>query len=198
MTAQQQDDDTMALYLGDRQLCEPVKKGEDGAYTAEIPTAAQRLIGDLTLTAGFSGDNNLIGSRMAFRVNIAKKQLTVTEAEAESRLYDWDNKTVEITGLTVNGVEAEASDVSVDFSGDISGTLSSDAPGDYTSVMLDGLELTGGDAPYYTIEGMHRAATQVSILSLPKTGDTSSMALWLVLMGIAGAGLLALRKRMHS
>lgn len=198
MTAQQQDDDTMALYLDDQQLCEPVKKGEDGAYTAQIPTAACKLIGSLTLTARFSGDRNMTGGSMPFDVSIAKKPLTVTEAEASSRLYEWKNKTVEITGLTVTGIETDAPDVFVDFSSGISGTLSSDAPGDYTSVTLDGLELTGGDAEYYTIEGTHRAATQVSIRSLPKTGDASSMALWLMITGMASAGLILLRRRRHG
>ena len=36
------------------------------------------------------------------------------------------------------------------------------------------------------------------VMALPQTGDTSSLGLWLALLGMAGAGALMMRKRVHN
>ena len=40
-------------------------------------------------------------------------------------------------------------------------------------------------------------AKESSVVALPRTGDNSHMALWLMLLGMAGAGVMTLRKRAH-
>jgi len=104
----------------------------------------------------------------SFVVNVVAKELTVTGATATSRDYIANDKTVDITGITLSGVQG-MDDVSVEITG-LKGTLSSANAGTYTSVTLPTLTLTGDDAENYVlVQPTSAVATNVTINKLNPT-----------------------------
>ncbi len=104
----------------------------------------------------------------SFVVKVTAKELTVTEATATSRAYIANDKTVNITGITLSGIQG-TDDVSVEITG-LKGTLSSANAGTYTSVTLPTLTLTGDDTENYVlVQPTSAVATNVTINKLNPT-----------------------------
>lgn len=104
----------------------------------------------------------------SFVVKVRAKELTVTGATATSRDYIANDKTVDITGITLSGKQG-TDDVSVEITG-LKGTLSSANAGTYTSVTLPTLTLTGDDAENYVlVQPTSAVATNVTINKLNPT-----------------------------
>ena len=104
----------------------------------------------------------------SFVVKVTAKELTVTGATAASRDYIANDKTVDITGVTLSGKQV-TDDVSVEITG-LKGTLSSANAGTYTSVTLPTLTLTGDDAENYVlVQPTSAVATNVTINKLNPT-----------------------------
>ncbi len=96
-----------------------------------------------------------------FEINVKPAELTVKEAAATDKIYD-GTKEVVITGVTLDGMVSNE-DVSVDVTG-TKGALSSANVGEYTSVTLPALTLTGTAAGNYTlIQPTEAVSTSVSI-----------------------------------
>ncbi len=81
-------------------------------------------------------------------VTVTPAPLTVTGAGAQSRTYD-GTSSVEITGVTLDGIVGN-DDVSVDTNG-LTGTLNGSNVGEYTSLTLPAMTLTGAAAGNYTL-----------------------------------------------
>ena len=76
---------------------------------------------------------------------------------------------------------------------------------DSKSLTLDGVfggESRDGKEWWDTIKSTMRYFASFTqrqkVMALPQTGDTSSLGLWLALLGMAGAGALMMRKRVHN
>ncbi len=97
----------------------------------------------------------------SFTVNVTARELTVTGAITTNREYDGTN-VVKITDIPLDGIKDNDS-VTVDLI-DVQGTLSSANVGDYTSVTLPALILTGTDAGNYRlIQPTEAVTTNVTI-----------------------------------
>ncbi len=94
-------------------------------------------------------ENTEVTLAYSFVVKVTAKKLTVTGATATSRAYIANDKTVDITGVTLSGKQG-TDDVSVNLTG-VKGTLSSDNAGIYTSLTLPALTLTGADKGNYEL-----------------------------------------------
>ncbi len=94
-------------------------------------------------------ENTEVTLAYSFVVNVTAKELTVTGATATSRAYIANDKTVNITGITLSGIQG-TDDVSVNLTS-VKGTLSSDNAGTYTSLTLPALTLTGADKGNYEL-----------------------------------------------
>ena len=94
-------------------------------------------------------ENTEVTLAYSFVVKVTAKELTVTGATATSRAYIANDKTVDITGITLSGIQG-TDDVSVNLTG-VKGTLSSDNAGIYTSLTLPALTLTGADKGNYEL-----------------------------------------------
>ena len=118
-------------------------------------------------------ENTEVTLAYSFVVNVTAKELTVTGATATSRAYIANDKTVDITGVTLSGIQG-TDDVSVEITG-LKGTLSSANAGTYTSVTLPTLTLptftlTGDDAENYVlVQPTSAVATNVTINKLNPT-----------------------------
>ncbi|MBP3569394.1 MAG: leucine-rich repeat protein, partial [Lachnospiraceae bacterium] len=118
-------------------------------------------------------ENTEVTLAYSFVVKVSAKELTVTGATATSRDYIANDKTVDITGVTLSGKQ-ETDDVSVEITG-LKGTLSSANAGTYTSVTLPTLTLptftlTGDDAENYVlVQPTSAVATNVTINKLNPT-----------------------------
>ena len=113
-------------------------------------------------------ENTEVTLAYSFVVNVTAKELTVTGATAASRDYIANDKTVDITGVTLSGKQG-TDDVSVEITG-LKGTLSSANAGTYTSVTLPTLTLTGDDAENYVlVQPTSAVATNVTINKLNPT-----------------------------
>ena len=113
-------------------------------------------------------ENTEVPLTYSFVVNVTAKELTVTGATATSRDYIANDKTVDITGITLSGIQG-TDDVSVEITG-LKGTLSSANAGTYTSVTLPTLTLTGDDAENYVlVQPTSAVATNVTINKLNPT-----------------------------
>ena len=76
---------------------------------------------------------------------------------------------------------------------------------DSKSLTLDGVfggESRDGKEWWDTIKSTMRYFASFTqrqkVMALPQTGDTSSLGLWLALLGMAGGGALMMRKRVHN
>ncbi len=113
-------------------------------------------------------ENTEVTLAYSFVVEVSAKELTVTGATATSRDYIANDKTVDITGITLSGIQG-TDDVSVEITG-LKGTLSSANAGTYTSVTLPALTLTGDDAENYVlVQPTSTVATDVTINKLNPT-----------------------------
>ncbi|MBE5865550.1 MAG: hypothetical protein E7292_04950 [Lachnospiraceae bacterium] len=94
-------------------------------------------------------------------VTVTKAELIVAGVSVQGRVYDGTN-TVQITGVTLNGVVA-GDEVAVNVE-KLTGTLSDKVAGEYTSVTLPELTLTGADADNYVLtQPTEAVSTQVTI-----------------------------------
>ena len=113
-------------------------------------------------------ENTEVTLAYSFVVNVTAKELTVTGATATSRAYIANDETVDITGITLSGIQG-TDDVSVEIT-ELKGTLSSANAGTYTSVTLPTLTLTGDDAENYVlVQPTSAVATNVTINKLNPT-----------------------------
>lgn len=111
---------------------------------------------------GTSGnDLNDAPGKTVISITVTKASLTVTRATATDRTYNATDK-VAITAVELSGVK-DMDNVSVDIK-DLTGTLSGKNVGQYLSVTLPILTLTGADAGNYTLVQPTRAvSTDVTI-----------------------------------
>lgn len=165
----------MALYKRvegqpDEQISHPVSE-ENGQYVLTVRTEDKQLaIGEHTIVAKYVGDANVVGAETVYTVSIARKPLTLSDVTAQSRYYRAGDKTVDIIGAKLNGLEADADGTDdVQFAAGQKGILISDEAGMYTSVVLAAPVLTGMDTAWYTMENTEYA-TNVSIMAIPADG----------------------------
>ncbi|WP_186566559.1 S-layer homology domain-containing protein [Lawsonibacter celer] len=159
----------MALFYGDTQICEAVE-AVNGVYTMTYNTAGKDLpVGTRTLTVKYVGNGNMADTEKSVDVTLNKKPLTVVSAVSDGRVYEKNNTSVTITGVTISGKALDTDAVSVDTT-DLTGSLASDNAGTYTKVTLPALTLTGDHKDYYIISG-GEVDTNVAIAQI--TGTTS-------------------------
>ena len=163
--------DQMALFLNDVQVSDAVD-AVGGTYTMTIDTSLKELaIGDNTLTVKYVSNGNLSDATATVTVKLLKKELTITDATATSRVYKTDDEEVAVTAVTLSGV-ITPDVVAADLTG-VKGTLSSDAAGTYTSLILPALSLTGADAGYYSLTVGETTPTNVEIQKITLTKVTA-------------------------
>lgn len=128
-----------------------------------------------------------------------KKAVPTAEAVAltlPENLYDTGEKKAAAVAAAagVNGLGA----ITVKYQ-DAQGVISADAPsakGAYT-VLVDIAE----GSNYLAVTGLNVGEMTIAeavIPEMPQTGDNSRLGLWLMLMGMAFAGVITLRKRAHN
>ena len=105
--------------------------------------------GSITVKATKAEDNNYNSATAEITIVVHKKALSVTGAEAATRAYNGAN-TVTITGVTLSGKVKDTDVVSVDLS-NLIGTINGTDAGDYASVTLPAMTLTGAAAGNYTL-----------------------------------------------
>ena len=161
----------MALFNGDTQISEAVD-AVNGVYTMTCDTADKGLnMGENTLTAKYVGNDNMASYSADVTVTLNKKELTVTGATATSRAYD-TTATVDITEVGFDGkVGSDSVNVSVEG---LKGTLSAADAGNYTSVTLPTLTLTGDHKDYYILTQPNTAVS--TNVEITKVKDKSSAA----------------------
>ncbi len=119
-----------------------------------------------TITVTITGKGNYEGT-VEKTYTIAQATLTVTGATATSRAYD-GTASVAVTAVALDGA-VSGDEVSVN-TGSLTGTISSANAGDYTTVTLPALTLTGGKAGNYTLTQPNGAvSTNVTISPLAIT-----------------------------
>lgn len=193
--AQQTDyDNTMALYYGDKQLCAPVSPDANGVFTAQYDTDGGALpLGPTSMTAVFSGSDNLEGVtiELNFILHPAPVEETHTDGETitlsssvQGESYQW---------YRVEGDELVDLEDDKTYSGTQRDTLTIKKAG-----------LTDG-GQYVCLVSSEKGATTVAFTvtvkpmpALPQTGDRSRLALWLAMLAVAGAGMMALRRKAHN
>lgn len=144
-----------------------VKGADDVEYSDNIPETP----GDYTVQVTFKETDEHKEVKSTADFTIQKKTLNIVSVKATSREYIENDKTVAITELVIDGIIG--TDI-VQISGFSTGTLSSDAVGDYTSVDIDVsiLELKGENAAYYQLPSSGTGiATTVNITERPSSGD---------------------------
>lgn len=109
----------------------------------------------------------------SFVVKVTAKELTVTGATATSRDYIANDKTVDITGVTLSGKQG-TDDVSVEITG-LKGTLSSANAADYTEVTLPELKLSGADKDNYVLIQPSKAVPTNVTISPQATGTAQNV-----------------------
>ena len=111
---------------------------------------------------GTSGnDLNDAPGKTVISITVTKASLTVTRATATDRTYNATDK-VAITAVELSGIK-DMDNVSVDIK-DLTGTLSGKNVGQYLSVTLPILTLTGADAGNYTlVQPTDAVSTDVTI-----------------------------------
>ncbi len=141
--------------------------GTDGAFTDQIPTAADA--GSYTVYYYAQGDDSHSDTE-SVNVTISQAPLTVTAVTAEGKTYD-GSATVTITDVTLDGV-CNNDDVSVDTS-TLTGTLTSANVGTYNELTLPStLTLTGAKKDNYTLTlpaGTVTVTDGVTISKAPST-----------------------------
>ena len=118
------------------------KNGEN-SWTTDAPSNASSYNASITVGEG----EDAVTASAVFE--IARKELTVTEATATGRTYEKGNTSVAITGVVISGILNE-DEVSVRTT-DLTGTLSSANAGAYTEVTLPDLTLSGKDKDNYVV-----------------------------------------------
>ena len=124
---------------------------DDGAeeitgLPAELPAGNHTL--HVVLVFG-EPDSPIETNSIDIPFTVKKKPLAVTHTAAAGRAYNGTN-TVTITGVTLSGKVKDTDDVSVDTSS-LTGTINGTDAGDYTSVTLPAMTLTGVAAGNYTL-----------------------------------------------
>ena len=156
----------VALYLegGNDVIAGPVAADPaTGEFTMTYDTTNKDIqIGQRNLKLVYVSDGNKDGTTGSVTVTLLKKELTIASAGAADREYEKDNKLVAVTGVDLDGIAAIGDDVKADLTG-VQGTLASDNAGDYTTMVLPKLELTGSDKDYYTIAADEAVPTDVTI-----------------------------------
>lgn len=156
----------VALYLegGNEVIAGPVAADPaTGEFTMTYDTTNKDIqIGQRNLKLVYVSDGNKDGTTGSVTVTLLKKELTIASAGAADREYEKDNKLVAVTGVDLDGIAAIGDDVKADLTG-VQGTLASDNAGDYTTMVLPKLELTGSDKDYYTIAADEAVPTDVTI-----------------------------------
>ena len=156
----------VALYLegGNEVIAGPVAADPaTGEFTMTYDTTNKDIqIGQRNLKLVYVSDGNKDGTTGSVTVTLLKKELTIARAGAADREYEKDNKLVAVTGVDLDGIAAIGDDVKADLTG-VQGTLASDNAGDYTTMVLPKLELTGSDKDYYTIAADEAVPTDVTI-----------------------------------
>ncbi|MBQ7844895.1 MAG: hypothetical protein IJ392_01960 [Clostridia bacterium] len=156
----------VALYLegGNDVIAGPVAADPaTGEFTMTYDTTNKDIqIGQRNLKLVYVSDGNKDGTTGSVTVTLLKKELTIARAGAADREYEKDNKLVAVTGVDLDGIAAIGDDVKADLTG-VQGTLASDNAGDYTTMVLPKLELTGSDKDYYTIAADEAVPTDVTI-----------------------------------
>ena len=123
---------------------------DDQEETSALPVDLSA--GDHTLHAAlaFGEPNSSIEiNSVDIPFTVKKKPLAVSGAAAAGRAYNGTN-TVTITGVTLSGKVKDTDDVSVDTS-NLTGTINGTDAGDYTSVTLPAMTLTGAAKGNYNL-----------------------------------------------
>lgn len=135
-----------------------------------------------TAKVTITGQGNYQGTKEAtFKINPIA--LTVTGATATDKTYDGTAQ-VEITGVTLNGA-VSTDDVSVNTTG-LKGTLSGSDAGDYSTVTLPSLTLTGAAKGNYTLT-QPTGAVSTTVTISPKAVTNPTIELDKEKYGYTGA-----------
>ncbi len=156
----------VALYLegGNEVIAGPVAADPaNGEFTMTYDTTNKDIqIGQRNLALIYVSDGNKQNTEGSLTVTLNPKELTIISAGADDREYEKDNKLVAVTGVDLDGIAAIGDDVRPDMT-DVQGTLASDNAGDYTTMALPKLNLTGSDKDYYIIAADEAVPTDVTI-----------------------------------
>lgn len=164
LTATPQVASAVEIYSG------AAKIGEGNLGEAITIDTGRLPAGDITLTAKLP---NELGEK-DFTVTVKPKPLTVTGAAAAGRAYD-GTREVAITAVTLDGV-VSGDDVSVDCS-NLKGAISGAGVGNYDSVTLPEMTLTGAAAENYTLtQPTGAVTTSVAISKGPYAGTKTANA----------------------
>jgi len=142
----------MALFLGGKQITEPVDE-ENGRFVMTYDTTGQALaIGDNKVIAQYVGDANMADQYQELTVHLKQRELKVMSLTAQDRVYEPGNDRVQVTEVTVSGI-LESDEVAVDMTG-LTARIASENAGVYNEAALDHpVKLTGEDAGYYVAAG---------------------------------------------
>ncbi|MBP3453964.1 MAG: hypothetical protein J6M20_09675 [Clostridia bacterium] len=154
----------VALYLegGNDVIAGPVAADPaTGEFTMTYDTTNKDIqIGQRNLALKYVSDGNKKNTEGSLTVTLNPKELTIASAEATDRVYAKDNMLVAVTSVTLEGI-LSGDDVAA-VTG-VQGTLASDNAGDYTTMALPKLELTGSNKDYYIIAADEAVPTDVTI-----------------------------------
>lgn len=139
----------VALFLGDTQLGDPATV-TDGSFKLEYDTKLKGIkpAETVALTVKYLGSGNLDEKSATVEITLNAKELTVSGATAASRAYD-GTESVAITDAALADI-LDNDTVTVDVEG-LTGTIASADAGEYTSVILPKLTLSGADKAFYTL-----------------------------------------------
>ncbi len=156
----------VALYLegGNEVIAGPVAADPaTGEFTLTYDTRNKDIqIGQRNLALIYVSDGNKQNTEGSLTLTLNPKELTIISAGAADREYEKDNNLVTVTGVDLDGIAAIGDDVAADMT-DVQGTLVSDNAGDYTTMALPKLNLTGSDKDYYIIAADEAVPTDVTI-----------------------------------
>ena len=169
---------TVQFKVGEEPLGEPVTV-QEGTATLKIGAAdavLQKLLfgesGTSAITAAYSGTGNIAPDIGTTTVSMEKKALTY-KVSAQDKTYD-GTTTVSVTLTPTNLVGEDAVTLAA------TGNVAKPDIGDYDTVDLTGIVLSGDDAKYYAVDGSKSGVTlapPVKILERHKEDGTGMVSM---------------------
>lgn len=102
--------DEAALFLGDKQLTEPVAVAEDGSFTIQYDTSDKGITPDAdpqTLTVKYGGSDNLTTGERTTTITLLPRPLTAAITGTTTKVYDGTTNAPEDLSITLSGVVGE-------------------------------------------------------------------------------------------
>ena len=102
--------DEAALFLGDKQLTEPVAVAEDGGFTIQYDTSDKGITpgaAPQTLTVKYGGSDNLTTGERTTTITLLPRPLTAAITGTTTKVYDGTTNAPEDLSITLSGVVGE-------------------------------------------------------------------------------------------